>query len=279
MVLTTPNVANWAIRLPLLFGRFRYTERGILDRTHAHLFTRKHAGGGARGRRLRRRRVEFTVPVPRLRLGGRRAPRARDRPRCGRRCSPTSSLVAALAPRLISIVIPVKNGGDDLRRCLEAIGRQRVDDDVEIVVVDSGSSDGSAELARTPRRARGRDPAREFNHGATRNLGAGLARRRDARLHSARTPYAGGDRLARSARRAAGRDERVAGVYGRQLAHDDAAAARALLPRLPLRRPAARAGGGRRARAVDGQHAVLERQRGHAARACGSATRSPTTSS
>jgi 2-polyprenyl-3-methyl-5-hydroxy-6-metoxy-1,4-benzoquinol methylase len=41
LVLTTPNVANWAIRLSLLGGRWRYTERGILDRTHTHLFTRK----------------------------------------------------------------------------------------------------------------------------------------------------------------------------------------------------------------------------------------------
>ena len=31
LVLTTPNVANWAIRLSLLGGRWRYTERGILD--------------------------------------------------------------------------------------------------------------------------------------------------------------------------------------------------------------------------------------------------------
>ena len=41
LVLTTPNVANWSIRLSLLAGRWRYTERGILDRTHTHLFTRK----------------------------------------------------------------------------------------------------------------------------------------------------------------------------------------------------------------------------------------------
>ena len=41
LALTTPNVANWTIRLQLLFGRWRYTERGILDRTHTHLFTRR----------------------------------------------------------------------------------------------------------------------------------------------------------------------------------------------------------------------------------------------
>jgi len=41
LVLTTPNVANWAMRFGLLAGRWRYTERGILDRTHTHLFTKK----------------------------------------------------------------------------------------------------------------------------------------------------------------------------------------------------------------------------------------------
>ena len=35
LALSTPNVANWAMRLSLLAGRWRYTERGILDRTHA----------------------------------------------------------------------------------------------------------------------------------------------------------------------------------------------------------------------------------------------------
>ncbi len=29
------------MRLSLLVGRWRYTDRGILDRTHTHLFTRK----------------------------------------------------------------------------------------------------------------------------------------------------------------------------------------------------------------------------------------------
>jgi 2-polyprenyl-3-methyl-5-hydroxy-6-metoxy-1,4-benzoquinol methylase len=41
LVLTTPNVANWAMRLGLLAGRWRYTDRGILDRTHTHFFTKK----------------------------------------------------------------------------------------------------------------------------------------------------------------------------------------------------------------------------------------------
>jgi 2-polyprenyl-3-methyl-5-hydroxy-6-metoxy-1,4-benzoquinol methylase len=41
LVVSVPNVANWSIRLSLLAGRFRYTERGILDRTHVRFYTRK----------------------------------------------------------------------------------------------------------------------------------------------------------------------------------------------------------------------------------------------
>jgi len=43
IILSLPNVANVSIRIPLLFGRFDYTELGILDRTHLHLFTYKSA--------------------------------------------------------------------------------------------------------------------------------------------------------------------------------------------------------------------------------------------
>lgn len=43
ILISVPNVANVAVRLALLFGRFDYTERGILDRTHLRFFTRKSA--------------------------------------------------------------------------------------------------------------------------------------------------------------------------------------------------------------------------------------------
>ena len=64
IVLSTPNVANWAIRLSLLFGRFRYSERGILDRTHAHLFTRKTLKEALEGAGYRIEVLDFTAPVP-----------------------------------------------------------------------------------------------------------------------------------------------------------------------------------------------------------------------
>ena len=43
IVVSVPNVANIFVRLSLLFGRFEYTERGILDKTHLRFFTRKSA--------------------------------------------------------------------------------------------------------------------------------------------------------------------------------------------------------------------------------------------
>jgi SAM-dependent methyltransferase len=64
LVLSTPNIANWAIRLGLLFGRFRYTSRGILDRTHSHLFTRKTLIECLQAAGYRVTVSDFTVPVP-----------------------------------------------------------------------------------------------------------------------------------------------------------------------------------------------------------------------
>jgi 2-polyprenyl-3-methyl-5-hydroxy-6-metoxy-1,4-benzoquinol methylase len=43
VVVSVPNVANITVRFALLFGRFHYTDRGILDRTHLHFYTRKTA--------------------------------------------------------------------------------------------------------------------------------------------------------------------------------------------------------------------------------------------
>jgi len=39
VIVSVPNIANYSIRLRLLFGQFRYTETGIMDRTHLRFFT------------------------------------------------------------------------------------------------------------------------------------------------------------------------------------------------------------------------------------------------
>jgi 2-polyprenyl-3-methyl-5-hydroxy-6-metoxy-1,4-benzoquinol methylase len=53
VVISLPNVANWTIRLKLLSGKFDYTETGILDRTHFHLYTFKSAKALVRSAGLR----------------------------------------------------------------------------------------------------------------------------------------------------------------------------------------------------------------------------------
>lgn len=40
-VVSLPNVAHIAVRLLLLFGQFPRMERGVLDRTHLHFYTRR----------------------------------------------------------------------------------------------------------------------------------------------------------------------------------------------------------------------------------------------
>jgi rhamnosyltransferase len=121
---------------------------------------------------------------------------------------------------VISVVIPVKNGGADLVRCLESIDGQVVDEDVEIVVIDSGSSDGSPARARGLGASVHEIPPSEFGHGRTRNLGASLAAG-DLLVFTSQDAYATSSSWLSSLARPLA-SERVAGVYGRQLPHADA---------------------------------------------------------
>ena len=43
LIVSLPNVANIVVRIQLLFGRFKYRQRGLLDKTHLRFFTRKTA--------------------------------------------------------------------------------------------------------------------------------------------------------------------------------------------------------------------------------------------
>jgi rhamnosyltransferase len=121
---------------------------------------------------------------------------------------------------VISVVVPVKNGGADLERCLDAIARQLTEGPVEVVVVDSGSTDGSVAVARTHGAQVHEIPPEEFGHGRTRNLGASLAAG-DVLVFTSQDAYAADEHwLARLV--APLEREEVAGSYGRQLPHDDA---------------------------------------------------------
>jgi rhamnosyltransferase len=105
-------------------------------------------------------------------------------------------------------------------RCLESIRAQEVADEVEIVAVDSGSTDGTQDLVRSFGGRVHQIAPRDFNHGATRNLGARLA---------------GGETIVFTVDDALPVDERwlerltaplqdsaLAGTYARQIAYDSA---------------------------------------------------------
>jgi glycosyltransferase involved in cell wall biosynthesis len=122
---------------------------------------------------------------------------------------------------VISVVIPVKDGGADLVRCLDAISRQRIGEEVEVVVVDSGSRDGSAARAESLGARVHSIPASEFHHGRTRNLGAGLARG-ETLVFTSQDAYAASDSWLETLTAPLRQDDTIAGVYGRQLPHEDA---------------------------------------------------------
>jgi rhamnosyltransferase len=70
---------------------------------------------------------------------------------------------------LVTVAVPVRNGGPTLARVFDAVARQSLDRPVEIVVSDSGSTDGSRELAAGHGRVIDVRPE-DFSHGGTRNL-------------------------------------------------------------------------------------------------------------
>lgn len=80
-----------------------------------------------------------------------------------------------LIDKKISVVIPVKNGGEDFRNLLKKIKAQKGLRECEIVVVDSESTDGSVEVARQEGATVVQIPPDSFTHAYARNRGAECA--------------------------------------------------------------------------------------------------------
>jgi GT2 family glycosyltransferase len=75
----------------------------------------------------------------------------------------------------ITVIIPTCNGGHIFSDCLEMIGRQAYDAQLQLIVVDSGSTDGTIEAAkRAGALVRSIDKSR-FHHAQTRNMAVTLA--------------------------------------------------------------------------------------------------------
>ena|SRR5688572_4013841 len=74
-VISLPNVAHLSVRLMLLLGHFPRMQRGILDRTHLHFFTRATATDLLREAGLHVERVSATpAPLEEIWSRGRRSP-------------------------------------------------------------------------------------------------------------------------------------------------------------------------------------------------------------
>jgi mycofactocin system glycosyltransferase len=85
-------------------------------------------------------------------------------------------------PPTVSVVIPVKDRAEELRRCLESLKRVRYrGEDLEVLVVDDGSRDETRDVARSmgasviPSGGEGRGPAAARNQGASQARGEVLA--------------------------------------------------------------------------------------------------------
>jgi GT2 family glycosyltransferase len=123
----------------------------------------------------------------------------------------------------LSVIVPVRDGGDAFSRCLAALG-PTLGADAELIVVDDGSRDDSAARARAAG-ARVLCTSGALGPGAARNLGARSARG-EWLLFTDADCEAGPDTVAVAAR--AARSGEADAVFG---SYDDAPAAPGLVAR------------------------------------------------
>ena len=76
----------------------------------------------------------------------------------------------------ISIIIPTYNGGSIFCKCLERINQQDYTKKIQLIVVDSGSTDGTPELAQKAGALVKKIDKSEFHHAKTRNEALYLAK-------------------------------------------------------------------------------------------------------
>lgn len=122
---------------------------------------------------------------------------------------------------LASVIILTKNGEQYLRSLMDALVTQELNGNYEIIVIDSGSKDGTLEIvSKYPEAQLHQIRPEEFGHGRTRNLGARLATGELlVYIPQDATPVDRGwlEKLLRPFA-----DARVAGAYARQLPRQDA---------------------------------------------------------
>ena len=143
-------------------------------------------------------------------------------PRVRRGDRPPRSEAVMSDPRL-SVVIPTRDGDATLPALLDSIWSQRTHGFVEIIAIDSGSSDGTLDLLAWKATGVIEVEPSAFDHGATRNLAIARARgefivllAQDARLT--------GENCLEALTRPFASNPMLAGTFARQLPHPDASA-------------------------------------------------------
>ena len=120
-----------------------------------------------------------------------------------------------------SVVLPVKNGAADLQELLPCLTAQVLEGGIEVLAIDSGSTDGSLQMLASQRIRTLRIAPESFDHGETRNLGARETRGRTTVFLTQDALPTDGHFVRRLVERLEA-DARLAGAFARQAPRKDA---------------------------------------------------------
>jgi rhamnosyltransferase len=120
-----------------------------------------------------------------------------------------------------SVIIPVKNGGERFREVLPKVIAQKTSWPFDVLVIDSGSRDGSLQFARGFQCRVEEIPPDSFGHGRTRNLGGSLTTG-EFLVYITHDACPVNDYWLQNLVDAAEQAPDVAGAFGRHIAYPDA---------------------------------------------------------
>ncbi len=161
LIASIPNVRHHSVVRSLLNGNWTYESAGLLDHTHLRFFTRREieklffrAGLAidglwsihVPGEQTRQAARAQSVRLGRVSVNGLTAPEAAEFRTYQYLVRARRSQIPEFG--LTSIVIVNFNQLECTRQCLDSI-RRLTDEPYEIIVVDNGSTDGSAEFVST----------------------------------------------------------------------------------------------------------------------------------
>jgi rhamnosyltransferase len=140
-----------------------------------------------------------------------------------RRSDPESRPAIRMSQTRFSIVIPTRNGGATLPALLDRLWDQRITGLLEILAVDSGSTDGTVQLLRSRNVTVLPVSPGAFDHGETRNLAIARARG-DFVVLLVQDALPVGGRWLETLVRPLVSDSTLAGTFARQQPRQDASA-------------------------------------------------------